>query len=138
MRSIGLLTVSIVLMMTANASGKSAEYAPNLADGIQHAIFGAKYLYEHSREPDSFRLVIVYLKPNKGNHPPNICFRYTGKNGFGGYSAGQAVMKPTKETYSYPYDPDDIYGGEGFFRLDCNAKKAVDITDQVQKGLEAK
>ena len=102
---------------------------------IRAAIIGARYLHDHMREPDSFQLGVVYLKPNRKNKPPNICFSYKGKNGFGGYSAGNAVQKPTKNGYSYPFDPDEVHGEGMFYKVDCNPKHAIDITDRVKEGL---
>lgn len=104
---------------------------------IQAAISGATYLHDHMREPDSFQLGVVYLKPNGKNHLPNICYTYKGKNGFGGYSAGQAVSKPRKGGYSIPIDPDEIHPGD-FDKVDCNPKKAIDITDRIKEALAAK
>jgi hypothetical protein len=75
------------------------------------------------RDPDSFVLEAVYLKPNRKNGP-NICYYYRSRNGFGGMTKGVAVLKNNNRLT----DLTDIAGGVYGY---CTPKKSIDITSQV-------
>jgi hypothetical protein len=83
------------------------------------------------RDPDSFVLEAVYLKPNK-KVEPNICYQYRSKNGYGGYSSGLQVLTAGKNPRWLDAGP----SGASWNDVYCSpANKLIDITGRVTSAL---
>jgi hypothetical protein len=98
---------------------------------MQRAISYAKVLQSQMRDPDSFVLEAVYLKPNR-NVEPNICYQYRSKNGYGGYSSGLQVLTAGKNPRWLDAGPSGASWNDVYCRP---ANKLVDITNRVKTAL---
>jgi len=112
--------LSCLLMFSALA------FSQDQAD-IQRAITYAKVLQSSMRDPDSFVLEAVYLKPNK-KVEPNICYQYRAKNAYGGYASGLQILTAGKHPRWLDAGPSGASWNDVYCRP---ADKLIDITKQV-------
>ncbi len=76
----------------AVAQQKAAAESQVKERNFQRAVAGAKTLRGMMRDPDSFRLADVHIIAEDQKASGAVCYQYRSKNGFGGYTQGQAVL----------------------------------------------
>lgn len=76
----------------AAAQAKASAMANVKERNFQRAVAGARTLRGMMRDPDSFRLTDVHIIAEDQKASGAVCYEYRSKNGFGGYTQGQAVL----------------------------------------------
>jgi hypothetical protein len=113
--TLALLLISVLLGNAAQAQSTDAAKAAQFV----------QVLHSEARNPDSFVLEAVALKPNKKGDP-NICVVFRAQNGFGGMTREEWVL--TKWNRPMQIDPTV----PEWVMPQCKAKELVDITGEVQ------
>lgn len=84
----------------AAAQVKAAALANVKEQNFQRAVTGAKALRGMMRDPDSFRLTSVHVIAEDQKSSGAACYEYRSRNGFGGYTQGQAVLTPKGKLFA--------------------------------------
>ena len=100
---------------------------------VNRAANVVRILHDNMKNPDSFVLTGVFLKPNKGNNSPNICVSYRSQNSFGGMTPEWAAQLSGKgEFHNRLQVPDQNFNSELIAFGYCKASELQDITSQVE------
>ena len=102
-----------------------ASWGPS-AEDLERAVGAVTSLKDTMRDPDSFVLEAVYLKPNN-KLPPNVCIQCRSRNGYGGMNREFWLLTSGK------YGHFEEYSKLGTYKYGhCDIRKLVNVTDPVR------
>jgi hypothetical protein len=95
-------------------------------EDLDRAVGAVASLKNMMRDPDSFLLEAVYLKPNN-NLAPNVCIQCRSRNGYGGMNREFWLLTAGK------YGHFEEYSKLGTYKYGhCDVRKLVNVTDPVK------
>jgi hypothetical protein len=133
---VGLMIAAAIIGSFTGGGGQPAQPASSPADlaaqqkqdaADKSALIGAMQLRRSMRNPDSFVLTSVLAMDNGA-----VCYNYRGQNGFGGMTAGAAVLSPTGR-----FKTNEMGGFRVLWNKECAGKSGHDSTWLVEHNMKA-
>jgi hypothetical protein len=133
---VGLMIAAAIIGSFSGGGGQPAQPASSPADlaaqqkqdaADKSALMGAMELRSSMRNPGSFVLTGVLTMEDGAT-----CYSYRAQNGFGGMTAGAAVLSPTGR-----FKTSEMEGFRGLWSKECAGKSGHDSTWLVEHNMKA-
>ncbi len=117
-------TTILFLLFVLSAGAYAATPDHTTQDERSNAIFGALVLRKTQREPDSFKLDSALVTDMS-----MVCYRYRGRNGFGGMSFGRAMLSADKSIFV----TDSHHGFEKAWKIACAGQPGAELASIITR-----
>jgi len=128
-------TLQIVALMLASMTAfTQTTTTATPSPEVKRGAYLVQRLHDTSRNPDSFVLTGVYIRPNKNG--PRICVSFRSQNGLGAVMDGLALMVPRNGGGENLFLTNSNFVADSWTRKSCqNTSELVDITSDVDTAL---